>query len=702
VLCLFAAFALAIACDERFKHEHPGFEVTLPSAEWVRREQPPTGSLTVVLAPVADLTTRCSILRQPVSFLPEGLETREEQIRFAAKELYARVSLGPGTIAGRDATRWEYTIAGGTTHEWAFRERDEWVIFQIAAPASTWEDDEQRAALERMRDSFAWTGGASPPPLAVDETAPAEIRKQRRASLPAGTRPFEIVRHEIHATIEPEKQSIEVEDFVELFVRQDALASIDLYTSLVEVEAVEADLPLKWSVTSAANADVLRIEFDPPLAAERRVTLLVRTASDDYFKSIDQQLVAEIAVLGQIRPRSSWSTHVVWYPIDERNDAAVDITFDVPAPHVAITGGRLVESSEAGGRRLYHYVEEQRVPRLLPFGFAVGDYRSSSGTSEGGLTVTSYGFPGEAKRIAQRVATLLQAAAPFERTFGPLPWKDVRFVHVRPERKETGVSTPGMIVVSDFYYPDLEGVDASDGNLNRPSVLGLLVVADELSHQWNLYAAGLPNELAEGISTFTNALFVEERHGHDAYVRTIRSCRDLWVGSAGGATEFAVANPAVYSNTRYRAVVFCKTPVVLDLLRRELGDEEFFAGMRGGFTDPDRSIDGFERLQRGFEQATGRDLSAYFDQWFFRAGFPTLHLSHEAIDGGVRVTVRQQQAQPEYSLPLDLEIVCADGSSQRHRVRLEQREHSFEIPLPSAPKRVTPDRDGALPARVER
>lgn len=692
--------ALAFGCDERFKLENPGFEVALPSTAWVRRDQPLGGVLAVVLAPVEDLMTRCSILRQPISFLPNGLESREEQIRAVAGERYQRTSLGTGTIAGRDATYWVYAISGGTTHEWAFRESNDWVIFQLSAPDATWADDEQRTALHRMRDSFVWTGGAPTPISGVDATPPERIRAVRRAALESGPRPFEVERHEIHATIEPQQHAIEVEDFVDLVARQDALASIELYTTLVEVAAVEADIPLEWSVQKGPNAEVLRIEFDPPLAAEQRVTLLVRTFSNDFFQSIDQHLVEEVSVLGQIRPRSTYSTHVVWYPIDLRNDAAVDITFDVPAPYVAITGGRLVESGESGARRSWRYVEEVRVPRLLPFGFAVGEYLSSSGTGEGGLTVTSYGFAGEEKRVQQRVATLLAAAAPFERTFGPLPWKDVRFVHVTPERKETGVSTPGMIVVSDFYYPDLEGVDASDGNLDRPSVLGLLVVADELSHQWNIYAAGLQNELGEGISTYTNALFVEELHGHDAYVRTIRACRDGWIVPAGGPTEFAVANPEVYSNSRYRSVVFCKTPLVLHLLRRELGDEPFFAGMRRGFTDPDRSIDGFERLQRGFEQASGRVLTPFFDQWFYRAGFPQLEFDHAATAAGIRVTVRQVQPEPEYFLPLQIEAACEDGSTQLLRVELREREQSYEMTLPSPMKRVTIDSDGTLPAQV--
>ncbi|MSR48178.1 MAG: hypothetical protein EXS13_14150 [Planctomycetes bacterium] len=247
-----------------------------------------------------------------------------------------------------------------------------------------------------------------------------------------------------------------------------------------------------------------------------------------------------------------------------------------------------------------------------------------------------------------------------------------------------------MIVVSDGYFPDLEGIDMSDGNLSRPGALGLLVVADELSHQWNIYAAQFPNELGEGISTYTNALFVEARHGHDAYLKTIGSVRASWLMDAGIQTEFAIANPAIYSNSRYCSVVFCKTPVVLHALRRQLGDDLFFAGLRRAFELRDPAVDGFEEI-------TKQELRPFFDQWFFRAGFPTLTLTHETIASGARVTLRQTQAEEPYELDVVVRVVCEDGTTRDFPLTLRERERSFELPLPSPPKRITLDPDGTRP-----
>jgi aminopeptidase N len=684
----------------RYVHPAPSFELTLPNAEWKPSDQGAGTTLALVFSPVKDLSRRCSVLRFTGDFLPRGIETREEQIRKAAGALYERVTIEPGEIAGRAATRWEYTIAGGTAIEWGFQEEDgSWVLFQIAGTVVDWDDPVRRAELESIPETFVWTGGAAEP-VSDPRPTPAALRELRK---PAGAaaRAFEVARHRIEVAIEPEQHTLEAVDRLTITAGAEPVAEFTLYTSVVEVAEVTATRPMKWKGAKLPQADALIVTLDPPLAARESCELSVRTQSADFFLSTDQQLVAEIGVLGQVRPRSSWSTHIVWYPIDETNDAAVEIAFDVPAPLVAVTGGKLAESSTRDGRARFRYVEEVRVPRILPFGFAVGEYTSDKITRASGLTLHAYGFKGEETLVDQRIATLTECADAFESALGPLPWSDVRFVHVTPERKETGVSLPGLILVSDFYFPDLSEVDASSGNLSDPGVLGLLVVADELSHQWNSYASDFSNELAEGISTYTNALFLEVREGPVAYHNTIRYCASAWLGGASTERDRAVADPAVYQDPRYRATVFCRTPVVLDALRRRLGDERFFDGFRRAFALKDAELDGFERFERGFEAAAGEELGPYFDQWFYRGDFPELEATLTNEGGKPIVRVRQTQTGAPFTLDVELVLELENGQRHIEPVRLDAADHTFPLTLPSTPKKLALGPEGRLPARVK-
>ncbi len=710
VVALCALTAADALADIPFVHEQPRFELRLPSEQWLRRDAPTTGVLAVVVAPVADLTTRCSVVRLPKSHFPDGAASRAAEMKQAVGEGFVDLGQRDELLGERPTRRLDYSVHGFPTVEWFFEDGDRWVFLQLSAPAAAWDDPRQRAELEAIRDSFRWIGGADAPPVRFALTSPRAIREQRAAAAVEAARRYEVTRHRIEVRIEPEEGTLDLLDELELVALADDVTHVELYTSVVKVDEVTCDLPHVLEQRKLPNVDVLDLRFAQPLRKGQPVTLLVHASSEDYFQSFDQELVAEISVYGQVRPRSSWSTHVVWYPMDAKNDAAVDLTFDVPAPYVAVSGGDLVAQSERDGRRLYRYVEEQRVPRLVPFGFAVAEYVSTATKSAGGLSLEVFAWPGEEKRIAQRVDLLGKAAAAFELTLGPLPWDQVRFCHVTPEKKETSVSLPGLILVSDFYFPDLEGVDASDGNLGRPGVLGLLVIADELSHQWNIYAAGLPNELGEGVSTYTNALFVEELHGREAGRRVLATCRKGWIEETSDATEFAIADPAVYSNARYRTVVFCKTPVVLGALRDQLGDERFFAGFREGFARRERAQDGFDRFIDGFSAGAGVDLGPFFEQWFFRAGFPTIAVTQRPMVGGASVTVRQLQPEAPYTLELPIEFrgaappgaPAAAAPLHRERLLVNGRQQTYDVPVPFRPVAIIPDPDGITPARVER
>lgn len=690
--------------SQRYEHENPEFSLMLPSAEWRKFDQSTHDVVVLIFSPDTQMATRCSVLVLPESAMPGGLAGREEQIAKSAGAAYSKVAFEEVTAFDRAVTRWEYRVAGSTTVEWGFVDDGRNVVFQLAAPDAAWADTKSRARLDAVFDSFAWKGGeVVVKKVLVDLTPTADVRQMRRKNAEAAaTRAVELASHRIVARVEPAEHSFTLTDTITLIGVAESTPRFDLYYSVIGITEVLGARLAKWSTSKGQNSDVLHLEFDPPLLRGEKIELTVKAEAADFVLETDQQLIAEIGVLGQVRKDSSWSSHVVWYPTDAWNDAAVDITFDVPESHRAITGGKLEAETVADGRRRARFVEDFRIRRILPFGFAVGEYESRTARSDGGLEMEVFGFVGEAKLIEQRVGALETGARIFERALGPLPWGQVRFVHVRPIRLETGVSLPGMILVSDQYFPDLDGVDLSDGDLGNPKSLGLLVVADELSHQWNIYAAGLPNELGEGISTYTNALFVEELHGAPAYRKTIATCRRAWIGSAGRETEYAVANPLVYTNTRYRAVVFCKTPIVLDHLRRRLGDDRFFAGFRRGFMNRDTGLDGFDRLAKGFTDETGVDHGPFFEQWFFRAGFPTIAVKHESTENGLRVTIEQTQDEPAYELDVELAITLDDGRVVNETVTSRVQRESFEFAVQGKVVSVAVANRDVIPAKIEK
>ncbi len=441
--CLFAAAPSGAHADEPYVYRNAdvGFTLELPDEQWQVTDHGQGIAQALVFSPNEALSPRCSVLYLPALILPEGLLAREKQFSAMLGEKYERLVFDKTQLDGREVDHLRCRAGDAIMDEYAFRDDDFVVIFQLAAEEPQWEDPEIQATLERIRNSFHYSGAHRKGAPQADASTPEQIRAKRRAMQRQGEHPFELTQHRIAAEIRPAEGSIRVEDVLTIRARQANLDQLELMYSVVRVDAVEAGAAIEWSTSSAGNPppndalQKLTIRFAEPLGPDATIDLTVRTSSDDYFYALDQKLVAEVAVMGQVRATSSYSSHVIYYPIDQRNDAAVDFSITVPADYTAVTGGAFLGVDTTGDESTYRYRSKVRTPRILPFGFAVAQYISQSGKSAAGLPISVYGYAGEEVLIGQRLAAAIDAANQFERMMGPLPFAAVRFAHVSPERK---------------------------------------------------------------------------------------------------------------------------------------------------------------------------------------------------------------------------------------------------------------------------
>jgi aminopeptidase N len=83
------------------------------------------------------------------------------------------------------------------------------------------------------------------------------------------------------------------------------------------------------------------------------------------------------------------------------------------------------------------------------------------------------------------------------------------------------------------------------------------------------------------------------------------------------------------------------------MLRMELGDETFVAGLRKLYKDNAFRRASFDDVQAAFESAAGREMALFFDTWVRRTGAPAVVIeSAEAssIGGnGLHLVLRQTQ-----------------------------------------------------------
>ena len=146
--------------------------------------------------------------------------------------------------------------------------------------------------------------------------------------------------------------------------------------------------------------------------------------------------------------------------------------------------------------------------------------------------------------------------------------------------------------------------------------------AHELAHQWwgNMVTCRDWNHfwLNEGIATFMAAAYKEHRFGRDEYLREIESNRVAYQKVHDLGKDRSLVFPDWnHPSSEDRTLVYDKGSYVLHLLRRELGERAFWAGMKlytqkyfgKSVTTPD--------FQKMMEQASGRDLKQFFAKWIY-------------------------------------------------------------------------------------
>lgn len=182
---------------------------------------------------------------------------------------------------------------------------------------------------------------------------------------------------------------------------------------------------------------------------------------------------------------------------------------------------------------------------------------------------------------------------------------------------------------SQLYVPDVsEAQEAiSHSTLGGGAVEPMIAdpaedwaVAHELAHQWwgnRVTATDLSQFwLNEGIVTFMTAGWKERRWGVAAYDREVELARARWMRcrEEGQDAPLAFAGPWSSLGAR-RCIQYSKGAVFLDELRRSMGDEAFWRGLRAFTTGHlGRSVRSGD-FEAAMQTATAADLRPLFAEW---------------------------------------------------------------------------------------
>ena len=382
-----------------------------------------------------------------------------------------------------------------------------------------------------------------------------------------------------------------------------------------------------------------------------------------------------------------------WFPCYDypNNRATSEVIATVPENFTAVSNGALISTTAnaAAKTRTFHWRHD--VPHsVYLMTLAAGEFTMIEERA-GATPVTYYVQPGredDARRAFGNTPKMIQF---FERVIG-VPYPYAKYAQV---------------AVNDFIFGGMENTSATtqtaDTMHDARAHLDFKsdpLVAHELAHQWwgDLLTCRDWSHawLNEGFATYFEALWCEENLGADEFAWNVRQDRENYLDEDANRYR----RPLVCN--RYRAPIelfdrhlYEKGSLVLHMLRRTCGDELFYKSLnlyctrhRGGNVIT-------QDLQRAFEDATGRNLDFFFDQWVYKEGHPEIEVSSSFDDKKklLSVTVKQTHKTSDattaaFRFPVTIALMDADGAELRHRVEIKDREQVLNFVCDKAPKAV--------------
>jgi len=162
----------------------------------------------------------------------------------------------------------------------------------------------------------------------------------------------------------------------------------------------------------------------------------------------------------------------------------------------------------------------------------------------------------------------------------------------------------------------------------------------------------------------------------------------------------------VYPDDLFDSTTYDKGAWMLHQLRYVLGDEYFFKGVQEYLRHFSRENAETHDLRKALEKVSGESLEEYFEEFFFKAGYPEFEVEYswDEVGSAANISVRQRQTTdeqtPVFRLPCDIVFYTKKGRTKR-RVLLSSVEEKLTFELDSKPRMVEFDPEGWLLKKVK-
>lgn len=199
---------------------------------------------------------------------------------------------------------------------------------------------------------------------------------------------------------------------------------------------------------------------------------------------------------------------------------------------------------------------------------------------------------------------------------------------------------------------------------------GRNLIAHELAHQWfgNKITCGSWKDiwLNEGFATYLSGLTIENLDGNSAFTTWKQQRINSITNLPNGAVYLTDADTTNVGRIFSGRLTYDKGSMVLHMLRKKLGDADFFQGLKNYLSDADHAYAyaKSEDFITIMEATSGLDLTEFFNDWFYNQGYPSYTVQWHQSGNQLHTTVSQTQSDPSVSffeVPIPIKVIGTLG-----------------------------------------
>jgi len=555
---------------------------------------------------------------------------------------------------------------------------------------------------------------------------------------------YDVLDYQIDAAISPDREFIEGRARMRLRVRAYALAALTIRLAdplvVTGIASLEHGRLLHLRVK---NQNSIVVNLPVTMSRDNEINLLVVYSGRLVSQGVDREALQGPPQRSQeipfVAPERNYllSNRAYWHPQGQVTDyATATLRITVPEGFGCVASGEpaagsplpLKDSTAAqSGSRLFVFtaadplrylslvvsrfvrVSETTVPLVegaglepLPRAANAAGQRAAGFRIRDRITLSVDANPRQQGRGREMVSWATDIVRFYSELIGEAPYSTLSLALV--EHDVPGGHSPGYFAVLNNPLPS-----SPFSWRNDPAAFNgfpEFFLAHELAHQWWGQAVGWKNYheqwISEGFAQYFSALYAQKAHGDETFVEMLRQFRRWALAESDeGPVYLGYRLGHIRGEQKvFRALLYNKGAAVLHMLRRLVGDEAFFNGLRRFYFEQKFEKAGTDDLQRAFEAETGRPLTRFFERWIYGSALPRLR--YGATIGERDVTVRfEQLGTLVFDLPVTVTVTYADGRATDVIVPVTEKDVVQKIPVDGTVRGVQVNRDSAAIAHFD-